>query len=334
MTYTVQEIKDRAVWDNFFLNTSPTSLFQSWVWGEVQNSIQSQTTRFGLYSGATLLGIFQLVIVRAKRGSFVHLRHGPVLVKQDPTLWNEITTFLVDYAKKNHALFFRISPLISLEHEEQLVKMGYKPAPIHAMDAEYCWVLDLNPSEEELLKNMRKTTRYEIRKAQSMGVEVVASTKSSDLEHFFTLYNETAKRQGFVGHKGIKEEFALFSAENETLLYLGTYNNEIVSAAIILYTGTQGIYHHGASLSNKIPASYLIQWEAIKEAKRRGMRQYNFWGIAPTDVENHPWQGITLFKKGFGGKEQRFLHAHDYPVSRLYVLPNLIETYRRIKKGY
>jgi lipid II:glycine glycyltransferase (peptidoglycan interpeptide bridge formation enzyme) len=64
------------------------------------------------------------------------------------------------------------------------------------------------------------------------------------------------------------------------------------------------------------------------------MARYNFWGIAPEGKKNHPWNGLTGFKKGFGGEAHEYLHAQDLPCSPLYILPKTIETIRRIKKGY
>ena len=72
----------------------------------------------------------------------------------------------------------------------------------------------------------------------------------------------------------------------------------------------------------------------MKRAKQYGCQTYNFWGIAPVNKPKHPWQGLTLFKKGFGGYEQRFLHAHDFPLSWKYAASYAIETFRRIRRGY
>lgn len=335
MNYSFKEISDRSVWDQFIYQNAPYSLFQSWLWGEVLAHEHTTLMRFGVFKHDTeLVAVFQTVLIRAKRGHFVHVRHGPVCNTQDKQLWKEVTDFLIDYTKKHRALFFRVSPLIDSDYHTVLVELGYQSAAIHAMDAEYCWVLPLDSTEEEILKNMRKTTRYEIKRAEKMGVEVIKTTNPKDYVHFDALYKATAERQGFVPHTGIEEEFELFSQENQAMLFLGKYQGDVIAAAIILFTGTQGIYHHGASHSNKIPASYLIQWEAIKEAKKRGMRQYNFWGIAPDGIEHHPWNGITLFKKGFGGHELQYLHAHDFPVSPFYLLPKSVETIRRMRKGY
>ena len=209
--------------------------------------------------------------------------------------------------------------------------LGLRPAPIHAMDAEYTWVLRLDDSEEVLLANMRKTTRYLVRQAEKLGVKVVASQKIAD---FLELYEQTAERQHFVPHRGIAAEFTEFVKRGAAELLVATHAGKRIAAAVILYFGQEAIYHHGASIASKIPASYLLQWYAIKEAKKRGLTWYNFWGIAPEDKPNHPWQGITLFKKGFGGELRSFIHAHDLPVSPFYRIAATVETVRKRLKHY
>jgi lipid II:glycine glycyltransferase (peptidoglycan interpeptide bridge formation enzyme) len=78
----------------------------------------------------------------------------------------------------------------------------------------------------------------------------------------------------------------------------------------------------------------VLQWAASRDAKKRGMQVYNFWGIAPENNPNHPWRGITLFKKGFGGRNIEYIHAQDLAVSPLYIIPRTIEMVRRVVKGY
>jgi len=47
-------------------------------------------------------------------------------------------------------------------------------------------------------------------------------------------------------------------------------------------------------------APHLLQWAAIKITKQLGYKYYDFWGIAPSDQPNHPWSGISRFKRGLG----------------------------------
>ena len=331
MAYISREIVLPQVWDSFVKQHSPMALFQSWVWGEVVRAEGHSVWRLGWYDGGILVAVAQVQKVTARRGTFLHVRHGPILSNQKKSLWNIVLSDLEALAKREKAWFIRVSPLLGItrEHQQLYKDLGLRNAPIHAMDAELCWVLDLDKSEEEILAGMRKTTRYEIKRAQKLGVRIV---KENNLNEFFELYEKTSDRQGFVRHTGIREEVKTFG--DDAAIFNAIFEKKILASAIILFWGDQAIYHHGASIPSKVSASYLVQWEAIREAKKRGKKLYNFWGIAPEDNANHPWRGITLFKKGFGGREMEFMHAQDYPVSPLYILPKTIEQIRKRFKGY
>ena len=80
--------------------------------------------------------------------------------------------------------------------------------------------------------------------------------------------------------------------------------------------GRRSWYFYGASNDlhrNKMP-TYLIQWEAIRWARRLGCTEYDLWGIPDEDeevleaqfTERHDglW-GVYRFKRGFGGKVLR-----------------------------
>lgn len=331
----INPIDDRHEWERFWGRHAPHALFQSWLWGDVIKRQSLPLFRFGLYNGSDLLGIFQVAVVRAKRGTYLHVRHGPIL-SPSITQWRFVTNFLKDRAKREGASFLRVSPPMddSAGHRSLLRALGLLPAATHEVDAERCWVLDITPSEEALLVVMRKTTRYEIRHAQHLGVRVVTTTDPIDLDNFFTLYGETARRQHFIEHRGIREEFDMFAKEEKAVLLLGYHQQDLLSAAIILFLGDQAIYHYSASVPTKYSVGYAIQWEAIREAKRRGMKAYNFWGIAPPDRPNHPWRGITLFKTGFGGREIRTIHAHDLSISPRYWVTRSLESWERLRRGY
>lgn len=319
MQLTLKDSTSSIVWDAFILKHAPGALFQSWQWGEVEKKLGNPVWRWGWFDGKRLAGVAQIEKISARRGTFLHVRHGPI----GKINFEDVKKL----AYTERAWFIRVSPQVPPEEEKLYKQLGFVPAPIHAMDAELCWVLDLDKSEEEILAGMRKTTRYEIRKAQKIGVNVA---KSRDIKQFLDLYDQTASRHNFVMHKGIKEEFDML----DTDLFVATYDNKPLAAAIIVYFGATAVYHHGASIQSKVPASYLVQWEAIREAKKLGEKIYNFWGIAPEDKEKHPWRGITLFKTGFGGRKIQFMHAQDYPVSPLYVIPKTIEGIRKRLKGY
>ncbi len=336
MSFTLSPIADESKWNEFWLAHSPQALFQNWQWGEVEKKSGTTLERYGIYSASKLFGIAQVLIVRAKRGTYLHIRQGPILQEYSPEVLRECISLFSTIAKKERALFIRISPMVSDSTEQRNIfkEVGLVSAPIHEVDAERCWVLDITKTEEELLQGMRKTTRYEVRRGLKMDIEITQSTNSKDVSKFTELYEETSKRHGFVSHGSIREEFEQFSSRDQAILLLGYVDKELIASAIILFCGGQAIYHHGASRPSKYPVSYALQWRAICEAKKRGIGIYNFYGIAPEGKPNHPWNGLTLFKKGFGGKEILYMHAHDFPLSPWYIIPKFIETIRTKKRGY
>jgi lipid II:glycine glycyltransferase (peptidoglycan interpeptide bridge formation enzyme) len=92
------------------------------------------------------------------------------------------------------------------------------------------------------------------------------------------------------------------------------YKKEILAVLIVVFYGKLATYLHGASSNNRreYMPNHLAQWRAICEAKKRDCEIYDFWGIAPDDNPNHPWAGITRFKKSFGGEPIHLLGAYDF----------------------
>lgn len=338
----IKEISDKNIREKFLGEYSPQSLFQSWNWGETIKKITNDQSPIvnlwclGIYDGKELVGIAQINKVVAKRGSFLHIRHGPIFSTWEKNYLNYLIEYLKNLNQAEKTFFLRISPLIenSADNKKLFKEYGFIDSPIHAMDGEYCWILDIKKSEEELLFGMRKTTRYLVRQAQKLGVEIVKSKNKDDIFEFLSLYEETSKRHNFAVHKGIMEEFEQFLYDDQILLFKGYYGKKLISAAMIIFYNNQAIYHHSASIEQKVPVNYLLQWEAIREAKNRKMDIYNFWGIAPYGKSRHPWKGLTTFKQGFGGEIKEYLHAQDLPFSSLYCATYLWESLRKIKKGY
>ncbi len=82
--------------------------------------------------------------------------------------------------------------------------------------------------------------------------------------------------------------------------------NEILASILTVRWGKSATYLCGASASRhqNLMASSLIHWEAILDAKIKGLEHYDFWGI-----DEARWPGVTKFKKGFGGREVEYVGA-------------------------
>jgi lipid II:glycine glycyltransferase (peptidoglycan interpeptide bridge formation enzyme) len=321
----IAEIQNKKEWEDFLSRVTEKTFCQAWSWGEFNRSMGDKIWRFGIKEkeDGEFLAAFQVLKVSAKRGKFIFVPHGPVMPEgADPVAVLE-TCFekLKELAKSEGASFVRIAPiLLRTEANAKLFKdLRFIGAPTH-MHPELTWELDLTVPEAELLKNMRKTTRYLVKQGEKdADLEIIKSQSLEDLEAFKDVYQITADRHSFTpfSFDYLKKELAAFKADDEVLIFSAKYKDEIVSSAMIIYWSGIAFYHQGASSLKypKIPASYLLQWEAIKEAKRRNCVLYNFWGIAPEeDLEknkNHPWYGLSLFKKGFGGHKKEYVKTQD-----------------------
>lgn len=335
----LKEITDKNTWENFLASIKEKTFLQSWNWGEFQKLMGDKIWRFGIFENEELIAVSLVVKVVAKRGTFLFLPHGPMVKNQEA----KVLKFFLEELRKiaERASFIRISP-ISERNEENLKilkDLGFRKAPTHTHPEE-TWQLDISPSEEDLLMQMRKTTRYLVRQGlKNQEIEIFQSQKLEDVETFNNLHQEVVKRQRFTPFSldYFKKEVSAFSPDNQISVFLGKYKDEIIASAIIVYWQGIGFYHHGASSLkySKIPVSYLLQWEAIKEAKRRGCLLYNSWGVAPEgSSRKHPWAGLTLFKKGFGGYLKEYVKTQDLILSPKYWMNWGIEKIRYKKRGF
>jgi peptidoglycan pentaglycine glycine transferase (the first glycine) len=341
----VKEIQDKNIWEDFLSGQKDKTFLQSWNWGEFQEKMGNKIWRLGIFEDKKLVGTALISKITAKRGTFLLIQHGPNTGSKVKTQKSKILEILLKelerIGKEEGVSFIRMNPLWERNQENQdiLKHFGFKEAPMHANAYDATWKLDLAPSEDELLMNMRKTTRYLIRQTlKNPDIVIEKSDKLDDIEKYQELNKEVSQRQKFVpfSFKYIKNEFEVFARDNQSLLFFGKYKRETAVAALIVFWSDVAFYHQAASRAKfaKLSISYLLQWEAIKEAKKRGCQVYDFWGYYPEP--KHPWFGPTLFKMGFDGQPFEYLKTQDYPLSKKYWLTFLFEklrTFRRFGPG-
>lgn len=74
-------------------------------------------------------------------------------------------------------------------------------------------------------------------------------------------------------------------------------------------------------------ASYALQWESIKIARKWGCSEYDMFGSAPNLRQAHPMHGVHVYKKGFGGNLYHRMGCWDYPYNqKLYKIFRLRNT--------
>src|SRR3989344_1585103 len=172
--------------------------------------------------------------------------------------------------------------------------------------------IDLAISEETLLKEMKPKTRYNIGLAARRGVIIKNSTL---INEFANLWQSSARKRGmWLPQK--KEIKALWSAYRDKAHLLLAHSAEKPIAGVLLVESPEIMYYMYAgstSEGKKLFAPTLLAWEAMRLAKEKGKKFFDFEGIyAPRYKSTKTWKGFTKFKEGFGGK------VVEYPPTLVY----------------
>lgn len=333
-------IIDQKVWQDFVCATEFYTFLQSWEWGNLQEALGEQIFRIGLYKNNELVSVGLLIKIKARRGVYLLCPHGPLFKQgiESSALFNDWSGYLKAMGQLEKADFIRLATVLPNTNESAkfLKNSGFVFAPMH-QHAETTWILNLRQSEQALFSQMRKTTRYLIKRGEKEGVIIKSVSTEQDIDEFCGLHLKHSQKTGYepFSQKFIKQLFKSFPADQISLKF-ARFENRIEAASVIIYYGQTAAYYLAVTDTkhSKFSPAYLLQWQSILEAKSRDCASYNFWGVSPDQNRKHPLTGVSLFKKGFGGEWHDLLHAYDLPLTKKYYFNWLVETFRRIKRGY
>ncbi|MBX4205002.1 MAG: peptidoglycan bridge formation glycyltransferase FemA/FemB family protein [Candidatus Doudnabacteria bacterium] len=263
------------------------SILQSWDWGEFQNAHGLKVHR--LMDSEFAAQVLETPLISSKK--YLYVPRGPL---------GNLDLAMADLkalaTKDRDVVFARIEPSVAVN----LPKAAKETQPTHN------WLVDLEPSEPEILTSMKPKTRYNINLASRKGV-VIGEGGAGDLIDVYKLLLETAGRNNFRLHP---QNYYVQMRENlsrdNLRILIAEYAGKPLATMFLTMFGTTATYLHGGSSQamKDVMAPYLLHWEAMKLAKKMGYKYYDLGGIAPNDANpEHAWSGISRFKKSFGGFE-------------------------------
>jgi len=329
----VHQINDQHTWETFVLGRPEANFLQSWNWGQFHHHLGKKVFYLGVFDQDILVGVALIVKEEAKRGHYLTIAGGPLIDWQNSNITTSLFASLKDLANREHCFFVRLRPQILDTPENHLLiqKLGLKLSPMH-LTADLTLQLDLSQTSDQLLSQMRKSTRYDIRRADKLGITVTTSQDPQDIKLFYKIQLDVAHKHHFVpfSYQWLHQQFLSFVADNQVVLFSAHQSQHLLASAFIIFYGQEAVYHYGISTpeNRNLPGSHAVLWAAIQEAQSRGITRFNFWGIAPEGKTHHRFAGVSLFKRGFGGLEVAYLPAHDLPTSPLYQATKTFETLR------
>ncbi len=300
--------EDLAAYQEYLKTAQGASLWQSLEWQGYQGALGRETRLYGLRASSSPFTATALVVIdkTALGLSTFDIPRGPL--GSDQGAKEELLEAIMEDAKRERCLSLFFSP-----------PTHYSLQTTHSSNRheqpEASLVLNLTLGEDELLKQMHPKGRYNIGVARKNGVQV---KESQDIDSFYALLKETGGRDAFQIRPKNQYEHFLKDLPGSFLLlaYSPDMPKKAIAGLLGVIWGGKGYYYYGASAyaSRALMAPYALQSEAIRVCREKGCRTYDLLGISPPEVvgaprwgaQTHPWEGVTRFKKQFGGKIETY----------------------------
>jgi lipid II:glycine glycyltransferase (peptidoglycan interpeptide bridge formation enzyme) len=312
MSLAVVPCTDRAVWDGHVdrLQGHPQQL---WGWGETKAMHGWSVDRVLVADGENVLGCAQLLIRRLPLPfrALVYVPRGPMCTAENATA---VLEQLAAYAASRHrGVALSIEPDWDAEspYEGAVAAAGFKPSA-NTVLIPRTLILDLAKTDDELMADMSKSTRANIRKAMRSEVEFRKVQSAAELEQVLGIYHETAARAGF----GIHEDQYyrdIFANLGEGSPIIGAFDGGRLLAFVWLSrSGATAFELYGgvSAEGQKQRVNYGVKWAALQAMRADGCGRYDFNGLLN--------DGISDFKKQFAKHENMLMGTWERPLSPLY----------------
>ncbi len=315
----VEIIADRERWNRFIESQATGNITQTWEWAELGAHLGSQALRLGAVEDGEIRAALLLIAEKAPvvGQPYFYAPRGPVCDDPNSPALAALFAHTRTLARTHGAFMLKVEPNVNDGDQawlDALRRLGLRRNPF-ATHPRRSWALDITPDEQTLLAHMKEKWRYNIRLAGRKGVTVRETLAEADFETFYTLYRETAERDGiFIHEKRHYDDFLrLYGERDAATLLLAEYEGQPIAALIVARCGPVATYMFGASSNrerNRMP-NHLLQWTAICWARARGCRIYDFRAIAEVLEPGEDMYSLYTYKQGFGGFSLFTLETHD-----------------------
>jgi len=350
----VEEINDQNLYENYSQKMSAHFL-QSWEWGEFKKEYGWIPVRVFFKHENKIIGLAQLLIKKIKnRKLFAYIPRGPEITVSNMDSLKKVFNNLKIFIRENYSeiafIRFEMDNIEKVEGKQvtrnekvlEFIKKNYKKSPydIQVKDTRKLKLID----RKKLWDSFKSNQRRKIRKAKKYDVKIFKTKSEKIFKKWFRINKKTASRANYFIHPYgyYKKYFNSFIKNDLANLYIAEFENKIVGGIIVVFYNEEAIYQYGASLRLKknVYSNEALQWKAIKDAEKKGLKNYDFWGVSPDEKDKtHPWYGISKFKRQFGGNHITYMGSYDIPVHGikyyiLIILEKLRKKYLKIKKYF
>lgn len=313
---TADPVTSRDAWDREVLALGGHPL-QLWGWGQVKAAGAWTPHRLRVTDGDTLVGLAQVLVRRlpAPFGRLSYVPRGPVVLGDDEADGSRerraaVAAAVVDWCREHvGGIGVSLEPDWAAGSGPDLpgVREGGPTVLVPTTV-----VLDLTRSADELLADMDRSPRHDIRKAARDGMDIRRVTDERDVRAVLDVYRETARRADFALHS---DEYYL-SVHRElgerSVLVAAYRDDEPVSFSWCVNSARTSfqLYGGGTAAGRKMRATTPVYWRSVEIAQRDGLARFDLNGLLN--------DGISDFKRSLAAHEDAMVGTLDVPFSPLY----------------
>jgi lipid II:glycine glycyltransferase (peptidoglycan interpeptide bridge formation enzyme) len=197
---------------------------------------------------------------------------------------------------------------------------GLRPAPVN-QQPELSWIVDLEQDFKDVLAAMKPVNRNLYRNIHKKDVTFRTSQDPEDIRVLLNFLHMTAKRSQFKPQSDeyLSQVARSLMPSGAATLFIAERHGGPIAAALAYDSADTRTYAHAAldDSHRKLSAGIPLLVTLMADAKEKGLKHVDLWGVAPEDQPNHKWAGFSAFKKSFGGREVAYPGTWDLPVKKL-----------------
>ncbi len=168
-------------------------------------------------------------------------------------------------------------------------------------------IVNLRPSEEEILAHLHKDARWGINRAKKEGLVVQETTKEEDWKEFYLIYSDYMKKNG-LNYFSLEE-----LKQKAKISFVCKKEDKVVAGAGIWFVDKYDLeiprLFFNSSLEEflNLQPNNLLYWECIKWAKKQGYGEFDLGGwqinankqIGGVNKFKEKWGQVVYFKKNY-----------------------------------
>lgn len=163
------------------------------------------------------------------------------------------------------------------------------------------YIIDLCQSEETLWSNLSTSHRRKVRLAMKHGIEIKSGIQYADTAYAFVRNTFMRSKIPFMSYGSFKRY--LEGLGDNVKIFLAESNGVVQGCLVVPYSYYCAYYVYGGSIPEPTTgAMNMLHWEAIKEFRERGVKNYDFVGVRIKPIKGSKQEGLSVFKERFGGK--------------------------------